>query len=296
MFRTCSAQPAVRARAIAATVGTAAAVVLTGCSSADPVPAAAPATSAAAALALTHVHGAAFDPGDGALLLATHHGLLTTAGRELTEVGPVIDLMGFTVVGPGHYLASGHPGLQVTDLPNPVGLVESTDGGASWVPLSRGGESDFHALTTAADGAVLGFDGVLRRSIDGRTWEQLALPGEPHTLTAAPGGGTVLATTAQGLLRSADGGTTWTSDADAPLLQVAAWADERTAVGVDPAGTLWTSSDGAVTWLPGRQLGTPPQAVAATAAENGLRIAVVTADAVFESNDGGTSFTAVLDG
>jgi hypothetical protein len=260
------------------------------------VPAADAVTPDAPALELTHVHGAVYDPGDGGLRLATHHGLFAVGEEGLTPVGPVLDLMGFTVAGPGHYLASGHPGLQVTDLPNPVGLIESTDSGATWTPLSRGGVSDFHALTSGADGTIVGFDGVLRRSADGHTWEQLVIPDEPNTLTSAPGGGTVLATTAQGLLRSADGGATWTPDADAPLLQVVTWADERTAVGVDPAGTLWTSTDAAATWLPGRQLRTPPQAVAAIATGEGLRIAVVTADTVLESRDGGGTFTDVLVG
>ena len=56
--------------------------------------------------------------------------------------------MGFTVAGPGHYYASGHPGT-ATDLPQPVGLIESRDGGRTWAVLSRGGQSDFHALTTS---------------------------------------------------------------------------------------------------------------------------------------------------
>jgi hypothetical protein len=51
-------------------------------------------------------------------------------------VGPVIDLMGFTVAGPGRYLASGHPGLHV-DQAQPVGLIETTDGGVTWTPVSR---------------------------------------------------------------------------------------------------------------------------------------------------------------
>ena len=60
--------------------------------------------------------------------------------------------------------------------------------------------------------------------------------------------------------------------------------------------TLWTSTDAAPTWLPGRQLRTPPQAVAAIATGEGLRIAVVTADTVLESRDGGGTFTDVLVG
>jgi photosystem II stability/assembly factor-like uncharacterized protein len=294
MSRTRSTRPAARARAVAAfsTVAAVVAAVLAGCSSATPAPAVGASTPGASLLELTHVHGAAYDPGSGALLLATHHGLLQVADGDLTEVGPVIDLMGFTVAGPGRYLASGHPGLHV-DLPQPVGLIESTDGGQTWTPVSRQGQSDFHALTLS-DAGVLGYDGTLLASPDGRAWTPLAIPGEPHTLAAAPDGAAVLATTAAGLLRSTDGGVTWTPDGDAPLLQTVTWADATTAVGVDPAGVVWTSADAGANWQPGADLDSPPQAVAA--APDSARIAVVTAEAVLESVDGGRSFTDVLAG
>jgi hypothetical protein len=286
--------PSARALAVGA-VTTVLGTLVAGCSSAGPAPATAPSTSAASPLEPTHVHGAAFDPGDGTLLLATHHGLIEVADGALTPVGPVIDLMGFTVAGPGHYLASGHPGLHV-DLPQPVGLIESADGGHTWTPVSRQGQSDFHALTVS-DAGVLGYDGALVASADGRAWQQLKIPAEPHTLAAAPDGGQVLATTAQGLLRSTDGGVSWTPVDGAPLLQVVTWADDgSTAVGVDPAGTLWTSTDGAGSWQEGAQSGSPPQAVAATTAGNGMRVAVVTADGVLESRDGGRTFTDALSG
>jgi hypothetical protein len=267
---------------------------VTGCSAAGSGTTAAPAGT----LPTAHVHGVAIDPGDGALLLATHEGLLEVgADGELTQAGPVIDLMGFTIAGPDRYLASGHPGLQVVDLPNPVGLIESTDGGATWTPLSRGGESDFHTLTASPAGTILGFDGVLRRSADGRAWEQLAVPAEPHTLAAAPGGATVLATTAAGLLRSADAGDTWDPVDGAPPLQVVAWVDDTTAVGVDPAGTVWTSTDTAGTWQENAQLGAVPHAVTAAPASGGGpgRIAVVTDAGLLESDDGGRTFTVVLE-
>ncbi len=56
-------------------------------------------------------------------------------------------------MGPDHFYASGHPGPGV-ELPAPVGLIESRDGGATWDPLSRQGESDFHALTASDAGVV----------------------------------------------------------------------------------------------------------------------------------------------
>lgn len=273
---------------------TALVVLLTGCStggssSADALTADGPGT-----LPSAHVHGVAIDPGDGALLLATHEGLFEVGdGGELTATGPVMDLMGFTVADPDHYLASGHPGLR-TDLPQPVGLIESTDGGQTWTPLSRAGESDFHALTTLGDAGVLGYDGVLRGSPDGRTWEQLDIPTEPYTLAAGPDSDTVLATTAQGLLRSTDAGSTWVAVDAAPLLQVVTWADAGTAVGVDPAGVVWTSTDAAGTWQRAADLGAAPHAVAAALADGTVRVAVVTGAGLTQSVDGGATFTPLL--
>ncbi|NEK87369.1 exo-alpha-sialidase [Blastococcus saxobsidens] len=228
------------------------------------------------------------------MLLATHEGLITIGddGRP-AAVGPVIDLMGFTVAGPHHYLASGHPGLR-TDLPNPVGLIESTDGGKSWTPLSRAGESDFHALTALPGGGALGYDGSLRRTADGSGWEPLETPAEPHTLSAALDG-PVLATTGAGLLRSTDAGTTWAPVDGAPLLQVVTWSGDGTAaVGITPDGSVWTSTDAAVSWVQRGQLDAAPEAVAATTADGDLRILVVTDDGLLESTDGGASFTTLL--
>lgn len=284
-----------RRRALLATAAAAALMAqAAGCSSPESEPAAAaPAAGEPARLPSAHVHGVAIDPADGAVLLATHEGLLEVGeDGTFTAVGPVIDLMGFTAVGPDHYLASGHPGLRV-DLPQPVGLIESTDGGRTWTPLSRQGESDFHALTALHPAGALGWDGGLRRSADGLAWEQLTIPAEPHSLAAASDGRTVLATTPRGLLRSADAGSTWSAVPGAPLLQLVAWAgDGVTAVGVDPGGTVWAGTDGGSSWQERARLGMPPHAVATDAA--GTRIVAVTDEGLLESGDGGRTFTLVL--
>jgi photosystem II stability/assembly factor-like uncharacterized protein len=273
-----------------------AAIVLMGCTSAASESRAAWPTPAQAAVEISHVHGVGTDSADGSLFLATHEGLFqVTADGQAELVSQVMDLMGFTVAGAGHFLASGHPGLRV-DLPQPMGLIESTDGGRTWSAVSRQGQSDFHALTTGAAG-VLGYDGTLLRSDDGRNWEQLAIPSEPHSLAASPDTDLVLATTAQGLLRSADAGSTWSAVEGAPLLQVVDWADDGVHVaGVDPSGVTWTSSDGGASWASGADLGSPPQAVAvSSSADEDGRIIVVTAAAVVTSTDGGRTFDAVLE-
>jgi photosystem II stability/assembly factor-like uncharacterized protein len=236
----------------------------------------------------------AIDPQGDRVLLATHDGLFEVGDDgDTTHIGPVIDLMGFAVRGPGHFVASGHPGPDV-DLPQPVGLIESTDGGRTWQPLSRQGQSDFHALTVSEVG-VLGYDGALVRSADGQNWEELTIPAQPASLAASPDGLSVLATTQQGLLRSRDGGATWVPVDGAPLLQVVDWADAITVAGVDPSGQVWTSADGAATWREGPRLGAAPQAIAVHLAERSSRILVVTTEALLESVDGGRTFDVLME-
>lgn len=272
------------------------AVVLTGCGSTDPDTAASAASTAPAGLMpASHIHGVGIDPAGGTRLLATHDGLFVVGEDGVsTRIGPAIDLMGFAVAGPGHFLASGHPGPGV-DLPQPVGLIESTDGGRTWDPLSRQGESDFHALAVS-DTGVIAYDGSLWRSHDGAEWEQVAIPSAPATLAAAPDDMRLLATTQQGLLQSADSGRSWSPVVGAPLLQVVDWSPHGDSVaGVDPTGVLWTSADGGATWQEGPNLGSAPQALDVSGSGAAARILVVTTEALVESQDNGRTFDIVLE-
>lgn len=195
--------------------------------------------------ALGHVHGIVRDPSDDVVLLATHYGLFRVEDGVLSPVGPTIDLMGFTLAPEGRYLASGHPGAGV-DLPEPVGLIESTDQGESWTVVSRGGESDFHALTADAE-RVLGFDGELRMSTDAQNWETLAIPAPPAALAMGPGTGRIAAATEAGLLLSADG-SSWETLPTPQLVSRVAWADDSTLLGSGIDGRLLTSRDSGQTW------------------------------------------------
>ncbi len=250
--------------------------------------------TASGGLPSPHVHGVAVNPADSRVYLATHDGLFRYDASGHTRVGPVIDLMGFTVAGPDHFYASGHPGPG-TELPEPVGLIESSDGGLTWSPLSRQGQSDFHALAAAGAG-VVGFDGTLRSSADGRTWTTLDPPVEPYALAASPDGEILLATSPSGPARSTDGGANWSPVNRAPLLQVVDWADTSTVVGVTPDGTVAVSNDSGATWTTRADIGGAPQAVGADVpADGSLRVLVVTTTAVMNSTDGGATF-APLDG
>ena len=206
--------------------GLVAALALSGCSQGS---APEPKSVAAGALPGEHVHGISRDPGSGKVNLATHEGLFVLQpDASWLQVGPTVDLMSFAVTGPGTFYASGHPAEGV-DLPAPVGLMKSTDAGRTWSVQSLGGQSDFHALTASSRG-VMGFDGALKVTSDGKTWAQGGLTAEPRCLSSSPDGSRVLATTAQGVLSTTDGGGTWAPLASAPPLVLTAWADPKTAL------------------------------------------------------------------
>lgn len=236
-----------------------------------------------------HVHGLAIDPGTDDLMLATHYGVFDLSGEEPEQIGPVNDYMGFAVAGPDHYYASGHPG-EGSDLPNPVGLIESTDGGETWRELSRQGESDFHAMAVSSEG-VIGFDGTLRLTPDGQQWSEVDAQLNPAHLGASPEGPVVLATTEPGVQRSADGGRTWELPEGAPVLLVTGFADADTAVGIGPEGAVHVSRDAGLTWEETGGQTTRPAAVAADTVDGDLHIWVATEEGIEFSEDGGTSFS-----
>ena len=96
-------------------------------------------------LVLPHVHGLAFSADGKALLAAVHVGVAEYRdGRWSRAPGPAHDFMGFSVARSAIY-SSGHP-APGAPLRNPLGLVKSTDGGATWRALGLAGEADFHAM------------------------------------------------------------------------------------------------------------------------------------------------------
>ena len=248
-------------------------------------------TSAGSA-AFAHVHGLGADPGDGRIYVATHDGLFRTgADGRLEAVGTAgRDLMGFTIAGPATFLSSGHPG-PTEQVADPLGLVRSTDAGATWTTLSLAGEVDFHALEVG-DGRVYGLDAgrqALQVSTDGgSTWQDRAsLPALDIAVDPADPAA-VLATVRGGVAVSTDGGSTFAAPSG-PQLAFVSWAPDGTVYGLDLGGSLHASSDRGATW---QQRGTPPggrpQAVAGLS--DGWVLAA-TAEGVYDSRDGGRTFT-----
>ena len=252
------------------------------------------APSAGDPVRLEHVHGLGVDPADGSLHAGTHYGLIRVGedGEASRVADRVQDFMGFTVVGPEHYLASGHPGAD-QDGPSNLGLIESTDGGQTWATVSLEGEADFHALE-ARHGLVYGYNaGSLMVSDDGVTWEtrgSLPLadfavsPSDPDTLVA---------TTEQGLALSTDGGRSFAPMEGAPLLQLVSWTDDAVLVGVAPDGATFLSDDEGQSWQQRASVEGQPEAL--TAVGRQVFVALV-GGTVVRSTDGGASFSTMYTG
>jgi photosystem II stability/assembly factor-like uncharacterized protein len=148
--------------------------------------------------------------------------------------------MGYAATDDGFY-SSGHP-APMSGLANPLGLVKSTDGGATLTTLGFGGESDFHLMgvgyhnhamyvLNTTPNARLSV-GLYRSLDDGQTWQQGAMQNvEAQVLAIAvhPNNPAVVAlATEAGLLLSTDQGNTF---------EPIGAAEPVTAVSFSPDGT-----------------------------------------------------------
>ncbi|WP_262387066.1 F510_1955 family glycosylhydrolase [Streptomyces sp. TRM49041] len=244
----------------------------------------------------SHIHGVGIDPADGRLYVGTHEGIFTVdeSGTPQLVGDREDDFLGFTVADAGTFLASGHPApAPGGDLPADHGLVRSTDAGKSWQTASLQGEAVFHALDQA-EGTIYGYDstgGLLRVSEDGATWQDRARLRALDIAVNPADPDRVVATTADGVARSTDGGATF-APGEEPAMEFVSWASPGALFGVDFTGTLSVSPDGGATW---RRLATVPggQPQALTAVDE-RHVLAATQDGVYESKDAGKTFTKRL--
>ena len=106
----------------------------------------------------------------------THEGLYELVGKnDMKLIGKDrIDVMGFTSLGKLLF-ASGHP-AKGSQMPNPIGLVKSLDGGLTWKSVSLVGKVDFHFLEGAGTdlyGADSQTGKLMYSSDSGKTWKDL---------------------------------------------------------------------------------------------------------------------------
>ena len=242
---------------------------------------------------MEHIHGIGVDPDNGAIYAGTHYGLFRIEDGTATPVADrVQDFMGFTVTGPDHFLASGHPGAGQGGHSS-VGLIESTDAGQTWKELSLGGEADFHALEYR-HGRVYGLNsmtGQLLVSQDKETWQELSREPIADFAVSPEDAEVLIATTEQGLARSNDGGRSFEVVRAAPLMVFVGWAEDGTLAGVTPGGVLHTADTPAGDWQERGNLGGQPEALTVHSAEE---IYAAANGTVLVSTDGGATFRPTL--
>lgn len=245
------------------------------------------------ALVMSHVHGLGVDPSDGALIVATHLGSfrLPKSSNHLARIGASYqDTMGFTVEGPNRYLGSGHPDVpgRRSGQPTQLGLIESTNAGVRWSPLSLSGEVDFHGLAVA-HGLVYGWDATTGRfmvSSDRANWDTRSTFDDLEAFAIDPQSAEhIVAATSTGLRESLDGGRTWNSAAGPPLVTLS-WDVTGGLWGADAQGQVWHEA-GTKPW---ERVGALPGEAQVILATNGHLYAAVSnpdhTTSIVESPDG----------
>lgn len=245
--------------------------------------------------AVSHVHSLGVNSADGALLVASHRGLYRLSDTGVAErIGAGYqDIMGFTTIGRDHFLGSGHPDAagRRAGQPTLLGLIETRDGGSSWTSLSLEGEADFHALSVVGD-QVFGWDATsesLMVSTDRVSWERRSMI-DLLGFVALDGGLTIVAATPGGVIRSVDGGRSWSAPAGPNLTLIT--ADSSSGLwGATGDGEIWSAGDGRRWALAGSIDGEPD---ALLVAGGQLWAATTGADRVTtiqRSDNGGRSWT-----
>ena len=227
--------------------------MLSGCSL---VAAESPTDSKKSELAVGHIHGLAVDAENGDLFIATHTGVYRLpAGGDASATlleGPIggnkQDTMGFTM-SDGVMFGSGHPDPAGPDAELPsLGLIVSTDRGATWRPVSLAGQADFHDIVAVENGDndaynLFAYDGatgaVLHSSDSGATWSRGA-DVVARDITFDENTGTLYATLENGVAASSDDGATFVI-VDAPALYLIEALNDGSGrlVGVDVDGAVW---------------------------------------------------------
>lgn len=133
-----------------------------------------------------HLHGLGYINGGPEIVISTHDGLYEYGKDGWKEAtSEKHDYMGFQAIREG-FFSSGHP-EPGSNYENPLGLIKSTDRGASFDQLAFYGEIDFHYLAVGYDSnAIYAFNEMPTKEMnkglhysedEGATWKQPSMNG-----------------------------------------------------------------------------------------------------------------------
>lgn len=239
-----------------------------------------------------HVHGLGVDPADDTVYVAAHGGVFRlTDGRLELVANRAQDTMGFTVVGPNHFVASGHPAPTDLDRPVHLGLIESTDAAQTWTELSLAGKADFHSIEQGVN-ALYAYDsrsGSVMVSTDQEQWVPV-MKGDVYDLAGHPSHtDSLVAATPTGVVRiESKTQTSLTTPEDLVVLE---WPTTDGLVGITAAGTVHRSGDAGQSW---EEVGQVPGTVEAFEAATARQWLVATDQGIYTSTDRGGSWTKLL--
>jgi len=234
---------------------------------------------------ISHIHSVrAF--GDQ-VILGTHEGLFRYVDEKTVQLmGPEkFDIMGLAVFGKKLY-ASGHPGPG-SKLPEPVGLLISTDSGKSWKKMGLQGEVDFHLLESAgADmyGVNSGNGNLMYSNNAGKKWTSRGKNVVTDIAINPLKVGSALALRDGKLMATQDSFTKMrTLDSTLTFTSLDWMSGSLLATG---GKSLYRSTDSGVTW---KKLSDFPED-ASTVTQSSKIIAVVAGNSIYKSADGGKTF------
>ena len=214
------------------------------------------------------------DPATREFLLTTNRGFFRIAratGKVRTVRGtasiktssaPVGAFLQIAATGPGRLIGSGHPD-RPGELPELLGVMESSDGGRTWRVISRLGESDVHKFVLKHD-RVYATDtatGTLLVSRDGgRTFGEQTTPtgvliGDFEVDPENPR--RIVAASDSELFVSVNGGAAWSRLARATGIRLA-WPAPDALYRALKDGSVQRSRDGGTSWRTTGRVGGEP--------------------------------------
>ncbi len=178
-------------------------------------------------------------------------------------------------------------------------LIESDDGGVTWLPRASGVTSHLESIFGTSNGQTLlavGVGGAIIKSGDaGATWTQ-EKSGTTDALLAnfgtADGQGQWAVSGLGNIVESKDGGATWTKHGTGAswLGSVMGTGDGGHLWAVGGSGTILESDDGGGTWVM-RYSAVQTALSAIFASSDGSKLWAIGAGTITESDDGGSTWT-----